>query len=410
MFLCSHPSLSLFRHQYTILPLIQLIYTHHRDIACGVLYKYDDTTANVTQLLKCSGIIGPEGKDANYGIPSDMTRRSEGGSNGLYWSSDGNDILYMNQHGWKRIVQLNVNDINEEESTIDPTLVTVVADTYNSSLLNSPNDMVEGEDGYLYFTDPPFGLQYKDVDDPFAYSFQMMTQDKPAVYRTKRINQNPVLVETERLLEFEVAEEPSERFGPNGIALTGNGDLAVAFTDWNNPRTHIYSPGENSTFNPEPTAVLLHEYRIEGKNAAYPPLTDGITYDPDRRVLFISGPGGIYIYEAFDEYDLLGFLRIDDLVSNNVVGGGYLWITANQRLLRVPLAEVVGTETDTSSSTVEVEEDISATAVEEEEVEEEVIEEGGDDETKAGDTSAGHHSSLSPFFLSYSMLILLWLR
>ena len=89
-FLCSHPFFYL-----------SYIFLHHSDIACGVLYKYDDTTDNVTQLLKCSGIIGPEGKYANYGIPSDMTRRLEGGSNGLYWSSDGNDILYINQHGWK---------------------------------------------------------------------------------------------------------------------------------------------------------------------------------------------------------------------------------------------------------------------------------------------------------------------
>ena len=144
----------------------------------------------------------------------------------------------------------------------------------------------------------------------------------------------------------------------------------------------------------------MHEYRIEGKNEAYPPLTDGITYDPDRRVLFISGPGGIYIYDASDEYDLLGFLRVDDLVANNVVGGEYLWITANQRLLRVPLAEVVGTETGTSSA-VEVEEDITSTAVKEEEV----VEKGGDDET----TSAGHHSSLSPSFLSYMGMVILFL-
>ena len=29
-------------------------------------------------------------------------------------------------------------------------------------------------------------------------------------------------------------------------------------------------------------------------------------------------------------YEFLGFLRIDDLVSNVAVGGGYLWITANK--------------------------------------------------------------------------------
>ena len=52
----------------------------------------------------------------------------------------------------------------------------------------------------------------------------------------------------------------------------------------------------------------------------------------------MAGPGGVYIFSSVDDYELLGFLRIDDFLSNTFVGGGYLWITANQRLLRVPLA------------------------------------------------------------------------
>mmetsp|Transcript_10678 Transcript_10678/g.23633 ORF Transcript_10678/g.23633 Transcript_10678/m.23633 type:complete len:95 (-) Transcript_10678:112-396(-) len=74
------------------------------------------------------------------------------------------------------------------------------------------------------------------------------------------------------------------------------------------------------------------------------------------------------MYDAKDDYNLMGFLRIDDLVSNVEIGGGYLWITANQRLLRAPLALSSldpsfdkpdeadtspdnGTNTDTDSST-----------------------------------------------------------
>ena len=194
---------------------------------------------------------------------------------------------------------------------------------------------------HIVHVDPPCGLQYNDVEDAFGSSFDAMTQDKAAVYRTKLGGDSTELT---RLLEYDVADNLLERYGPNGIAINEeNGDLAVVITDWNNPRTEIYSPSENggtSSFNTEPSTILYHhEFRIQGPNAdLYGALTDGLTYDADMRVFFIASPGGISIYEAFDQYDLLGFIRVDDLCSNNVVGGGYLWMTCNRKLLRMPLA------------------------------------------------------------------------
>ena len=304
------------------------------DIACGTLYKYDDTSDTLTQLLKCSGIVGPPGQDTNSdGLPNNIERMLEAGSNGLFWESEEDGVLLMQQHGWKRMVRLNVNDINEEDGSIDQDLVDVVADSYNGNLLNSPNDLVIGKDGYIYFTDPPFGLQYNDVDDPVNYAFdELVTQDVPAVYRIDGDSN-----EIERIIEYPTAQDTGN---PNGVARNDeNGDLAVCITDFNNPRTHIYSPNDDGTFNNEPSTVLYHdEYRIEGANEDMVALVDGLTYDADMQVLFISAPGGISIYEAFDDYELLGFIRIDDLCANNVVGGGYLWMTCNQRLLRIPLA------------------------------------------------------------------------
>lgn len=281
-----------------------------------------------------------------------------------YWQNEKDGILLMQQHGSKRIVRLNVNDINEEEGTIDDDLVNVIADTYDDDMLNSPNDMVIGDDGYLYFTDPPYGLQYNDVEDPWGYAFEIMTQDKPAVYK---LSLEDTDTEPERLLEYPVATAWDERSGPNGIATNNkNGDLAVVITDWNNPRTEIYSPNEEGAFNPEPTKVLLHDqYRIEGPNASlYGALVDGITYDADMHVFFIASPGGISIYDtSTNEYELLGFIRVDDLCSNNVVGGGYLWMTCNRRLLRIPLALSSTSDSDASGDTGMVDTTNSASLV-----------------------------------------------
>jgi gluconolactonase len=278
-----------------------------------------------------------------------MAELAEGGSNGLSWGWD-DGILLMNQHGWKRTVSFLVDDIDESTSSIDPDLVTVVNESFDGAPFNSPNDMIVAGDGNLYFTDPPYGLQYSTVDDPFGNSFELMTQDKPAVYRRTEEG------DLERLLEYEVDSDWAKRSGPNGVArIDANGDLAVAITDFGNPRTEIYSPNElvlDGTFNPIPSATLLHEYRIEGEFDFFPALVDGITYDADIGVLFISGPGGIYIYDAAvgNSYDLLGFIRIDDLCSNNVVGGGYLWMTCNQRVLRIPLAVMDGVEAEDDDS------------------------------------------------------------
>ena len=77
---------------------------------------------------------------------------------------------------------------------------------------------------------------------------------------------------------------------------------------------------------------------INNNTQGFPDLNDGVTYSPGLDIFFGVGPGGIYIYNG-TTFELLGFLRVDDLVANNVLGGGYLWLAANQRILRIPLSE-----------------------------------------------------------------------
>jgi gluconolactonase len=56
--------------------------------------------------------------------------------------------------------------VNRRIVSVAPDMkVTVLVDRYQGKRLNSPNDVVYGPDGALYFTDPPFGLP-KGGDDP----------------------------------------------------------------------------------------------------------------------------------------------------------------------------------------------------------------------------------------------------
>ena len=67
------------------------------------------------------------------------------GSNGLTLDSEGHLILM--EHGYRRVSRLEANG---ERTTL--------AGSYRSNRLNSPNDVAWHTNGWLYFTDPPYGL------------------------------------------------------------------------------------------------------------------------------------------------------------------------------------------------------------------------------------------------------------
>ena len=81
----------------------------------------------------------------------------EPGSNGM--TLDARGRLTVAGHGQR--------DVYRVESLGDPAARhTILADSYQSKRLNSPNDLVYRSDGSLYFTDPPFGLRTQSDTDP----------------------------------------------------------------------------------------------------------------------------------------------------------------------------------------------------------------------------------------------------
>ena len=173
-----------------------------------------------------------------------------------------------------------------------------------------------------------------------------------------------------RILAYPVPKDESKRHVPNGIGINkNNGDLAIGITDFNNPRVAIYKNSvlrrnhdENENSIVEPKKILYMEKTYEGMPMA---LVDGLSFNNEHNKLFVNGPGGIYIYETNnspsssagnnngddnndDEYKRLGFLRLDEMCSNNMSGGGWLWITCGgdrfMGLLRIPLATVANSK------------------------------------------------------------------
>lgn len=291
-------------------------------VTCGMIWKWEETTQTLSKFLKCSGLIGP-GE-----VREDISNLIEAGGNGLYWGWNGTKDLIVCQHGKSRLVRINIDDV-DENGEIDPSLVTVLVESYNGISLYSPNDVtMHGKD--LYFSDPPFGNQ---TSSGLAGAFEYLSQDI-GVYVIRGDPGPNIRVEPERIINFGKPDAPA---GPNGVALNKNGDLFVAITDFEDPRFHVYKATDGEELNLD-ALILKSNYTINNNTQGFPPLNDGVTYSPGLDTFFSAGPGGIYIYNG-TTFDLLGFLRLDDLVSNNVLGGGYLWMTANQRILRIKLSE-----------------------------------------------------------------------
>ena len=97
----------------------------------------------------------PDGQVSDFIKPVFEEEFEEGssvGSNGLTLDSEGRLVLC--EHGGRRVSRLD-----------DDGKRTTLVDSYDGKKLNSPNDAAYKSDGWLYFTDPPYGFVGQD-DDP----------------------------------------------------------------------------------------------------------------------------------------------------------------------------------------------------------------------------------------------------
>jgi gluconolactonase len=91
------------------------------------------------------------------GYTGEKARGGEVGANGLILNSEG--FLVLCQHGDRRMARMKSSVDNPK-----PEFTTLV-DSYQGMRLNSPNDGVYDQLGNLYFTDPPYGLEFN-INDP----------------------------------------------------------------------------------------------------------------------------------------------------------------------------------------------------------------------------------------------------
>jgi gluconolactonase len=241
-----------------------------------------------------------DAQGASYLIEEFFGGSTEGrrtwGPNGL--TRDATGRLVIADQGRRQITRIE-----------DDGSYTALATEYDGMRLNSPNDVVYRDDGWLYFTDPPYGLEGLDDSPLKELPFN-------GIYRLSPDG------------ELELLHEEQGR--PNGLAFSPNQDvLYVANSDAAEAVWMAYNVGPEGLSNPR---VFLDAtgWDVDG-------VPDGLKVDQAGN-LFATGPGGVWVISPDGEH--LGIIQPAELPAN--VGfaddGRTLYMTARTGLYRIRLS------------------------------------------------------------------------
>jgi gluconolactonase len=235
------------------------------------------------------------------------TESKEPGANGLLIDSNGRLVLC--QHGDRRVAVMT-SEVNSPASVFSS-----LADNYHGKKLNSPNDVAMQSNGDFFFTDPPYGLPGRGVEnDP--------QKELPFQGVYKIAGNGNVMLLTDSLTR------------PNGIALTPDEKtLIVANSDPEKAIWYAFNLDANDSIT---TARIFYDATENAKTEKG--LPDGFKIDKQGNV-FASGPGGVWVFDASGK--VLGRIKLDDPCSNTALADDdkTLYITNNHQVLRVKLRD-----------------------------------------------------------------------
>ena len=226
----------------------------------------------------------------------DQTGRGSISSNGLTLDAEGRVIIC--EHGNRRISRLEADGTRS-----------VVVEQFEGGQLNSPNDAVYSSNGWLYFTDPPYGLEGLE-ESP------MRELDFNGIYRLSPDGELELLVR--------------DQSRPNGIALSPDEQtLYVANSDDENMVWMAYDLNDTGASNGR---VF---YDVNDQTA--PGAADGMKVDLAGNI-FATGPGGIWIFAPDGSH--LGTIMPGEVAANVGWGddGRTLYMTGSTSLYRIRLS------------------------------------------------------------------------
>eukprot|EP00457_Paulinella_chromatophora_P007740 gb/GEZN01007764.1/.p1 GENE.gb/GEZN01007764.1/~~gb/GEZN01007764.1/.p1 ORF type:complete len:424 (+),score=58.94 gb/GEZN01007764.1/:37-1308(+) len=247
----------------------------------------------------------------------------EPGSNGLAIDKTGS--LLLCQHGARQLARLvRTEQIGNTESEW---LFRTVAKDYQDMRLNSPNDLVVNQQGTIYFTDPPYGLQDHKQGEAFCDHCLDAKRD---------INFSGLYVFPAGDLKPSLLGVPCSR--PNGIGLSPDQRfLYVTCSTGADSHTMRRFPltedgrrlaGAGQVFINFTTLLPDVDHGV-GTSFA-----DGLAVSLEGYV-FSSGPSGLYIFSPSGKHLGTVTVQAKDVRISNVAFGadGCLYLTATNRIL-----------------------------------------------------------------------------
>lgn len=238
------------------------------------------------------------------GYTSSAPKAGETGSNGL--ALDATSNLVLCQHGDRRVARMAAA-VTRPESSFE-----TLADNYQGKRFNSPNDLCIASDGKIFFTDPPYGLASPDSSE---LNFQ-------GVYRVDPNKKVTLLIDS--------------LTRPNGIALSiDEKTLYVANSDPDKAYWYAYQLDEKK--NIVSGRILADVTAMVPDN---PGLPDGMKVHSSG-IIFGTGPGGVHLISP--DGNIIGRILTGKHTSNCALDEKeeYLYITADDQLLRIALKEIL---------------------------------------------------------------------
>lgn len=215
-------------------------------------------------------------------------REPSGNANGLTLDRQGR--LIACEHSTRRVTR------TESDGSL-----TVLADSYQGKRLNSPNDVVVKSDGTIYFTDPPYGIEPEEREQPCNGVYRIAPDGELLLVRA----------------DFD---------RPNGLAFSP--DESVLYID-DSPRRHLRAFDVQDDGSLEDRAILAD------MDHPQPGSPDGMKVD-EAGNLYVTGATGIWVFEA--DGTLLGVIVTGERPANCAWGDAdrkSLYVTARTSLFRI---------------------------------------------------------------------------
>lgn len=219
---------------------------------------------------------------------AEVWREPSGNSNGLTRNSD--DLLLACEHGNRRVSRTN------PDGTVE-----TIAGAYQGNRLNSPNDLVVKSDGVIYFTDPPYGIQPEEKEQPHNGVYRILTDGSLELMAT----------------DFE---------RPNGLAFSP--DESILYIDDSYYR-HLRA------FDVREDGTLENSRIICDMDHPQPGSPDGLKVDEEGHI-YVTGATGVWVFEPDGE--LLGVIAPPERPANCAWGDEdkkSLYLTAQTSLYRI---------------------------------------------------------------------------